>query len=113
MQTPEEFARLIADECVEGYYDRFYDEDAAALIRARDEAIRADERARVSVVHSTLTDQALVDELVRRGVFREETRRLDDGMAYTTLDREGVVRTGGRPQTGQRRYVGPWEADDD
>ena len=69
MQTPEEFARLIADECVEGYYDRFYDEDAAALIRARDAEVRADERGRCSVVHATLTDEALVAELVRRGVL--------------------------------------------
>lgn len=72
MQTPEEFARLIADECVEGYYDRFYDEDAAALIRARDAEVRADERGRCSVVHSTLTDEQLVDELVRRGVLEEK-----------------------------------------
>lgn len=47
MQTPEELARLIADECVEGYYDRFYLEDAVDLIRARDEEVRADERAKV------------------------------------------------------------------
>ena len=41
MQTPEEFARLIANEYVEDYYDRFYDEDAAALIRARDAEVAA------------------------------------------------------------------------
>lgn len=55
--------------------------------------------------------EALVAELVRDGVLREETRRLDDGLAYTTRDREGVVRTGGRPQTKQRRYVTAWEPD--
>ena len=85
--------------------------DEAGLLASpeRDAEVRADERGRCSVVHATLTDEALVDELVRRGVLREEVRRLDDGMAYTTRDREGVVRTGGRPQTKQRRYVTAWE----
>ena len=69
MQTPEELARLIADDCVEGYYDRFYLEDAVDLIRARDAEVRADERGRCPVVHATLSDEALVAELVRRGVL--------------------------------------------
>jgi hypothetical protein len=72
METPEEFAAML-DRCAhaaEGMGERLTDTYRVAdLIRARDAEIRADERARVSVVHSTLTDQALVDELVRRGVL--------------------------------------------
>ena len=53
--------------------------DAAALIHDRDEQVRADERARVSVLHSTLTDEQLVDELVRRGVLEDGQFRTKDG----------------------------------
>lgn len=112
MQTPEEFARLIADECVEGYYDRFYDEDAAALIRARDAEVRADERGRCSVVHSTLTDEALVAELVRRGVLREE-RVGDNRVCRCTAHRSDPVLIAPceahDPITLPTRYVTEWE----
>lgn len=67
--------------------------DAAALIRERDEQVRADERARVSVVHSTLTDEQLVDELVRRGVLREHPGDRRMTASGTTM----------------RRYVTPWQ----
>ena len=47
-------------------------EDAGLLASPeRDAEVRADERGRCSVVHATLTDEALVAELVRRGVLRE------------------------------------------
>lgn len=36
MKTPEEFALVIADECLEGHDYQFYYENAADLIRARD-----------------------------------------------------------------------------
>lgn len=61
----EDGLRLLDDlDAVEGERDALAEE-----IAARDEAVRADERARVSVVHSTLTDADLVGELVRRGVL--------------------------------------------
>ena len=72
MQTPEEFAAML-DRCAhaaEGMGERLTDTYRVVdLIRARDAEIRADERGRCSVVHATLTDEALVDELVRRGVL--------------------------------------------
>lgn len=88
MQTPEEFAATYGVE------------DLAPLIRARDEAIRADERAkvladvdgiaRVSALTATdvraildalrkmsePTDDDLVVELVRRGVLEEKRENL-------------------------------------
>lgn len=45
---------------------------AERVIRARDAEVRADERGRCSVVHATLDDEQLVDELVRRGVLEEK-----------------------------------------
>ncbi|WP_191565145.1 hypothetical protein [Janibacter melonis] len=47
-------------------------DNAVQILEDHDEQVRADERARVSVVHSTLTDEQLVDELVRRGVLEEK-----------------------------------------
>lgn len=108
--TPEAFARRIDELAVRaadfdgGTIGATY--DLAALIHDRDEQIRADERARVSVVHSTLTDERLaglcdcgtceanrrdrqlregatftveqlVAELVRRGVLEERGVRYD------------------------------------
>lgn len=71
MQTPEKFAEsALEDERV-----TIWEHDApeiaalADLIRARDAEVRADERGRCSVVHATLTDDALVAELMRRGVL--------------------------------------------
>lgn len=74
--TPEQFARRIDELAARaadfdgGTIGATY--DLAALIHDRDEQVRADERARVSVVHSTLTDEQLVAELVRRGVLEEK-----------------------------------------
>ena len=72
MRTPDEFAAML-DRCAhaaEGMGERLTDTYRVAdLVRARDEAIRADERARCSIVHNTLDDDALLDELVRRGVL--------------------------------------------
>ena len=71
MQTPEKFAEsALEDERV-----TIWEHDApeiaalADLIRARDAEVRADERGRCSVIHATLDDEALVAELVRRGVL--------------------------------------------
>ena len=50
LRSAEDVAREIADECVEGYYDRFYYDEAADLIRERDAEVRADERAKVRYV---------------------------------------------------------------
>ena len=88
MQTPEEFARLIANEYVEDYYDRFYDEDAAALIRARDAEVRADERAKVLAGFEWEPDDCSVE-------FRTH------GQNCQCFG----------PRTGPRvgRWVGPWE----
>ena len=48
-------------------------EDAGLLVTPeRDAEVRADERGRCSVIHATLTDEALVAELVRRGVLEAD-----------------------------------------
>lgn len=116
MQTPEKLARLIADECVEGYYDRFYLEDAADLIRARDAEVRADERGRCSVVHATLTDEALVAELVRRGVLEVECETRDSdrptdcwehGAAKGLCEPRCTFKW--YPPVRVKRHVSPWQ----
>lgn len=78
MQTPEKFAEsALEDERV-----TIWEHDApeiaalADLIRARDAEVRADERGRCSVIHATLDDEALVAELVRRGVLEEKRENL-------------------------------------
>ena len=79
---------------------------------ARDAEVRADEQGRCSVVHATLDDEALVAELVRRGVLREErvsdnricrcnTHRADP-LLYAPCDAH-------EPITLPTRYVTAWE----
>ena len=122
MQTPEEFAWTLYAEEMDFHDHYWHDKDATVrLIAARDEEIRADERGRCSVVHATLTDEALVAELVRRGVLREE--RVDRTVARRVpCDCPGDWQHHGRfvgddgPETHarfdvvpSRRYVTAWE----
>ena len=75
------------------------------LIRARDAEIRADERGRCSVVHATLSDEALVAELVRRGVLTEDDGGVCDADARTHSVNCSCF--GGSRRL--RRYVTEWE----
>lgn len=104
LPTPEQIAAVVAREAyIAVHQDRAWAEMAwddmggsepneerarieTALwhvLRLYDEQVRADERARVSVVHSTLTDEQLLDELVRRGVLdRHEHLTHQAGSSY-------------------------------
>lgn len=87
--------------------------DAAGLLvtPARDAEVRADERGRCSVVHATLTDEALVAELVRRGVLRGEESLLDlkCGGRQPVSPLPSVVMCCSGEYVTQRRYVTAWE----
>ena len=113
MQTPEEFAWTLYAEEMDFHDHCWRDKDATVrLIAARDEAIRADERGRCSVVHATLTDEALVAELVRRGVLREE-RVGDNRICRCNLHRADPLLyapcDAHEPITLPTRYVTEWE----
>lgn len=93
-------------------------QELSDLVAARDEQVRADERARVSVVHSTLTDEQLVDELVRRGVLEDEREHREvrmcggcwtHGFEYHTCDASCTYRSD--EVRHERRVVGPWRPD--
>ena len=111
MQSAEQFASEIFDEHVHWGMQEWDEPGVLDLIRARDEAIRADERARCATVHSTLTDDDLVEELVRRGVLRGEESLLDlkcrDRQPVTPLP--SVVMCCSGEYVTQRRYVTEWE----
>lgn len=82
-----------------------------------DELVRFDERARVSVVHSTLTSEQLVAELVRRGVLeerREHRDRLTWGACWThglNVDACDATCTYRDERFAECRLVGPWQPD--
>ena len=98
METPEEMAREVVEADAREALDLG---DIADLIRARDAEIRADERGRCSAVHATLTDEALVAELVRRGVLVLREGVNDDLCYCWTAERCDCPR--------RRRYVTEWE----
>ena len=118
MQTPEKFAEsALEDERV-----TIWEHDApeiaalADLIRARDAEVRADERGRCSVVHATLTDEALVAELVRRGVLEVECETRDSdrptdcwehGAAKGLCEPRCTFKW--YPPVRVKRHVSPWQ----
>ena len=87
-------------------------EEAGMLVTPEHDAeVRADERGRCSVIHATLDDEALVDELVRRGVLRGEESLVDlkcgDRQPVNPLP--SVVMCCSGEYVTQRRYVTAWE----
>ena len=71
------------------------------IAHVADAEVRADERGRCSVVHATLSDEALVAELVRRGVLVLREGVNDDLCYCWTAERCDCPR--------RRRYVTEWE----
>lgn len=98
MRTPEEVAREIADDCVEGYYDRFYWDDARDILAAWADEVRAEMLADVHNIArvSTLTgtDVRLIIEAIR---------------ATNGLHWETSATLAGKWGGPFRRLVGPWE----
>lgn len=92
MQTPEEFAWTLYAEEMDFHDHSWYDTDATVrLIAARDEAIRADERAK-----------ALAE-------FEWE-ERARAASPYSRVEIQRALDTG--TWIGERRLVGPWEPTD-
>ena len=104
MQTPEEFAWTLYAEEMDFHDHCWYDKDATVrFIAARDEAIRADERAKVLAGFEVERADRMVARRVPcdcPGDWQHHGRFAgDDGL-------ETHVRLGAVPS---RRLVGPWE----
>ena len=92
--------------------------DEAGLLASpeRDAEVRADERGRCSVVHATLSDEALVAELVRRGVLEVECETRDSdrptdcwehGAAKGLCEPRCTFKW--YPPVRVKRHVSPWQ----
>ena len=114
MQTPEEFAWTLYGEM--DFWDHSWNVNdnggsvAADLIRERDEAIRADERAKVLAGFTEVYALAWDGEPSMGG----EPHRVSTGAELSEPDARRALATVGRRKPNarvERRLVGPWEPD--